>query len=200
MPKWLASKAITLRMNRLQICSHAPNGEQPSFSSKRCRAEYRLPPHSKMAGAASLRIASRRQIFSRSEPPQSGVARNTACHRTPKWLARRPEALRPGGSSFPAPNLLKAVSRGIPLATALQNGWRGVPKPSVSAAASWSAVASGIPRDTAFPGFAKNADPSQRRREPEVAKVPEYVMRLPRHEPGAVYESDRRGLGDYDYD
>ena len=30
--------------------------------------------------------------------PQSGVARNTACHRTPKWLARRPEALRSGGS------------------------------------------------------------------------------------------------------
>ena len=113
----------------------------------------------------------------------------------PKWLARRPDALRPGGSSFPSPNLLKAVSRGIPLATALQNGWRGVPKPSVPAAASWSAVASGIPRDTAFPGFATHADPSQRRREPEVAKGPEYVMRLPRHEPGAVYESDRRGLG-----
>jgi hypothetical protein len=54
---------------------------------------------------------------------------------------------------------LKAVSRGIPLATALQNGWRGVPKPSVPAAASWSAVASGIPRDTAFPGFAPKADP-----------------------------------------
>jgi len=104
------------------------------YSSKRCRAEYRLPPHSKMAGAASRSPPSRRQLFSLSEPPQSGVARNTACHRTPKWLARRPEALRPGGSSsFPSPNLLKAVSRGIPLATALQNGWRGVPKPSVPA-------------------------------------------------------------------
>jgi len=84
-------------------------------SSKRCRAEYRLPPHSKMDGAASRSPSSRRQLFSLSEPPQSGVARNTACHRTPKWMARRPEALRPGGSSFPSQNLLKAVSRGIPL-------------------------------------------------------------------------------------
>jgi len=47
-----------------------------------------------------------------------------------KWLARRPEALRLGGSV-------------------------------------WSAVASGIPRDTAFPGFATHADPSQWRREPK---------------------------------
>jgi len=67
-------------------------------SSKRCRAEYRLPPHSKMDGAASRSPSSRRQLFSLSEPPQSGVARNTACHRTPKWLARRPDALRPGGN------------------------------------------------------------------------------------------------------
>jgi hypothetical protein len=52
--------------------------------------------------------------------------------------------------------LIKTVSRGIPLATALQNGWRGVPKPFVPAAASWTAMASGIPRDTAFSGFATN--------------------------------------------
>ncbi|MBM4163296.1 MAG: hypothetical protein FJ222_02485 [Lentisphaerae bacterium] len=39
--------------------------------------------------------------------------------------------------------LLRAVSRGIPLATAIQNGWRDVPKPFVRAAASgvrWQAV------------------------------------------------------------
>ena len=42
---------------------------------------------------------------------QSGVARNTACHRTPKWLARRPEALRPGGSVL----RWQAVFRATPL-------------------------------------------------------------------------------------
>jgi hypothetical protein len=73
------------------------------------------------------------QFWLRFITPKSGVARNTACHRTPKWLARRPDALRPGGSV-------------------------------------WSAVASGIPRDTAFSGFATHADPSQRRREPKQAK------------------------------
>ena len=56
-----------------------------------------------------------RGVCIRGEAGKSGVARNTACHRTPKWLARRPEALRPGGSSFPAPNLLKAVFRATPL-------------------------------------------------------------------------------------
>jgi len=79
-----------------------------------------------------------------------------------------------------SPNLLKAVSRGIPLAPALQNGWRGVPKPSFPAAASWSAAASGIPRDAALSGFATHADPSQRRREPEQEKAREMEMRFSR--------------------
>ena len=61
------------------------------------------------------------QFWLRFFTPQSGVARNTACHRTPKWLARRPEVLRPGSSV-------------------------------------WSAVASGIPRDTAFPDYRPDPD------------------------------------------
>jgi hypothetical protein len=75
------------------------------FRPVRCRAAGATCPEALRPGGLFL-----------SEPPQSGVARNTACHR--------------------------------------KNGWRAVPKPSVPAAASWSAVASGIPRDTAFPGFA----------------------------------------------
>jgi len=125
-----------------------------------------------MDGAASRSPPSRRQLFSLSEPPQSGVARNTACHRTPKWLARRPDALRPGCSFFPSPNLLKAVSRGIPLATALQNGWRGVPKPFVPAAALFPLRTSSkrcraeyrLPPHSKMAGAASRCPPSRRQR------------------------------------
>jgi hypothetical protein len=55
------------------------------------------------------------QFWLRFLTPQSGVARNTACPRTPKWLARRPEALRSGGSVW------SAVASGIPQSNTIFN-------------------------------------------------------------------------------
>ena len=65
-------------------------------SSKRCRAEYRLPPHQNgwrgvpkpsVPAAASFPSPNLLKAVSRGIPLA-----------TAKWLARRPEALRPGGS------------------------------------------------------------------------------------------------------
>ncbi|GEM_PF-240899 len=74
---------------------------------------------------------------------KSGVARNTACHRTPKWLAPRPRASVSAAASwsargkrYSARRRFEEVRRGKETAAGTQ--------------AIWSAVASGIPRDTAF--------------------------------------------------
>jgi|GEM_PF-5115314 len=117
---------------------------------KRCRAEYRLPPHSKTlppgrraSGRRASHFGVRWQAVFRATPLSGGSEREKSCRRDGGLRDAAPAILECGGKRYSARHRSQEVRRGKNAAAGTEGF--GTPRQPF-----WSAVASGIPRDTAL--------------------------------------------------